>query len=290
MTAEASPRLKAWPVTESSIRCRPRLSSTIASAIGMSHEFQGVLPSAVTKDVSASAIAFSDAEIKERMRGNLCRCSAYVGICEAICDVPRGRGGAMKNFAYARAPDAQAALHLLSQMANAQFLGGGTNLVDLRRENIEQPNTFVGVTGLPLNQIEERSDGRILISAAVKNTAVAQHRFVRERYPFLAQAVLFGASGQIRNIATVAGNLMHWTRCIYFYGAVARCNKRRADVGYDAIGGFNRMHAILGTSEICIATHPSDMCVPLAALDAIGEANTGETYTSILQRTVNGFL
>lgn len=174
----------------------------------------------------------------------------------------------MKNFTYARAEDAQAAVHLISQSANAKFLGGGTNLVDLMRENIEQPDALVDVTRLRFHQIEELSDGAISIGAAVKNTALANHRAVRERYPFLSQAILFGASGQIRNMATVGGNLMQRTRCLYFYDQVANCNKRQPGSGCDAIDGFNRMNAILGTSKSCIATHPSDMCVALAALDA----------------------
>lgn len=174
----------------------------------------------------------------------------------------------MKNFAYARASDPQAALRLMAHTANAKFLGGGTNLVDLMRENIEQPDALVDVTGLPLDRIDERPDGGLLIGATVRNTSVAEHRAVRERYPVLAQATLFGASGQIRNMATVAGNLMQRTRCVYFYDKAARCNKRGPGSGCDAIGGFNRMHAILGASESCIATHPSDMCVALAALDA----------------------
>ncbi|WP_445501120.1 FAD binding domain-containing protein [Microvirga sp. G4-2] len=174
----------------------------------------------------------------------------------------------MKNFAYARASDTQSALHLLLQTPNAKFLGGGTNLVDLMRENIEQPDALVDVTGLPLDQIEETPDGGLLIGATATNTAVAMHRSVRERYPFLAQAIVFGASGQLRNMATVAGNLMQRTRCLYFYDTVARCNKRAPGSGCDAIDGFNRMHAVLGASDSCIATHPSDMCIPLAALDA----------------------
>jgi len=174
----------------------------------------------------------------------------------------------MKNFAYARAENAQTAVNLISQNGRAKFLGGGTNLVDLMRENIEQPDALVDVTNLPFNQIEELADGGISIGAEVKNTAVANHRMVRERYPFLSQAILFGASGQIRNMATVGGNLMQRTRCYYFYDGAANCNKRRPNSGCDAIDGFNRMHAILGTSESCIATHPSDMCVALAALDA----------------------
>jgi xanthine dehydrogenase YagS FAD-binding subunit len=174
----------------------------------------------------------------------------------------------MKNFAYSRADSAQSAVRLLSGATNAKFLGGGTNLVDLMRENIEQPDALVDVTALPFNTIEELPDGGVEIGAAVRNTAVANHPLIRRRYPFLAQAILFGASGQIRNMATVAGNMMQRTRCLYFYDGAARCNKRAPGSGCDAIEGFNRMHAILGASDGCIATHPSDMCVALAALDA----------------------
>jgi xanthine dehydrogenase YagS FAD-binding subunit len=177
----------------------------------------------------------------------------------------------MKNFAYSRAETAQTAIDLISQKANAKFLGGGTNLVDLMRENIEHPDELIDVTGLPYNQIKETADGGINIGAAVKNTEVANNRLVRERYPVLSQAILFGASGQIRNMATVGGNLMQRTRCYYFYDDAANCNKRQPNSGCDAIDGFNRMHAILGASENCIATHPSDMCVALAALDATVE-------------------
>ncbi|MGZ4955201.1 MAG: FAD binding domain-containing protein [Methylobacter sp.] len=174
----------------------------------------------------------------------------------------------MKNFAYSRAESAQTAIDQISQNVNAKFLGDGTNLVDLMRENIEQPEALVDVTGLPYSQIEELSDGSLYIGATVKNSELANHRIIRERYPVLSQAILFGASGQIRNMATVGGNLLQRTRCYYFYDEAAGCNKRKADSGCDAIAGFNRIHAILGTSDACIATHPSDMCVALAALDA----------------------
>ncbi len=174
----------------------------------------------------------------------------------------------MKDFAYARADNAAAAIDLVSRTPGAKYLGGGTNLVDLMREGIEQPDALVDVTHLS-HRIEELSDGGIRIGAAAKNAEVANHRLVRERFPFLSQAVVFGASGQIRNAATVGGNLMQRTRCYYFYDDAARCNKRRPGAGCDAIGGFNRIHAILGTSESCIATHPSDMCVALAASDAV---------------------
>jgi len=174
----------------------------------------------------------------------------------------------VKDFAYARADNAAAAIDLVSRTPGAKYLGGGTNLVDLMREGIEQPDALVDVTHLS-HRIDELSDGGIRIGAAAKNAEVANHRLVRERFPFLSQAVVFGASGQIRNAATVGGNLMQRTRCYYFYDDAARCNKRRPGAGCDAIGGFNRIHAILGTSESCIATHPSDMCVALAASDAV---------------------
>lgn len=173
----------------------------------------------------------------------------------------------MKNFAYQRAENKDTAIQFISSNTNAKFLGGGTNLVDLMRENIEQPDALVDVTNLS-KDIEELENGTIRIGAATKNTALANDRLIREKYPFLSQAILFGASGQIRNMATVGGNLLQRTRCYYFYDDTAKCNKRRPNTGCDAINGFNRIHAILGTSENCIATHPSDMCVALAALDA----------------------
>jgi xanthine dehydrogenase YagS FAD-binding subunit len=174
----------------------------------------------------------------------------------------------MKPFAYSRAGDVPTALGLISQ-PHTKFLAGGTNLVDLMRENIEQPDTVVDISGLPFTQIKELPGGGLSIGATARNTAVAVHSLVRERYPLLSQAIVFGASGQIRNMATVGGNLMQRTRCPYFYDEAARCNKRHPQSGCDAIEGANRMHAILGASPSCIATHPSDMCVALAALDAM---------------------
>jgi xanthine dehydrogenase YagS FAD-binding subunit len=173
----------------------------------------------------------------------------------------------MNPFTYARADDATGAIRL-GAAAGAAYLGGGTNLVDLMRETIERPAALVDVTGLS-TAIEERADGGLLIGAAARNAAVAEHTAVRTRYPVLARAILAGASGQIRNMATVGGNLMQRTRCPYFYDAAAQCNKRQPGQGCDAIDGFNRMHAILGASPHCVAVHPSDMCVALAALDAV---------------------
>ena len=174
----------------------------------------------------------------------------------------------MRNFSYTRASTSQDALCLITTVPNAKFLGGGTNLVDLMRENIERPDALIDVTRLPSTGITESPEGGVSIGAEVKNTAVANHPLIRKRFPLLSQAILFGASGQIRNMATVAGNIMQRTRCYYFYDESSKCNKRSPASGCDAIDGFNRIHAILGASEHCIATHPSDMCVALAALDA----------------------
>ena len=174
----------------------------------------------------------------------------------------------MTPFTYVRAEDAPKAIMLSGNAAHAKYLGGGTNLVDLMRETVEQPDTLVDVAGLS-REISIRDDGSLLIGAAVTNTALAADRVVREHYPMLSRAILAGASGQIRNMATVGGNILQRTRCAYFYDDAARCNKRMPTAGCDAIDGFNRNHAIMGTSQSCVATHPSDMCIALVALDAI---------------------
>ncbi|KQU61949.1 molybdopterin dehydrogenase [Sphingomonas sp. Leaf339] len=174
----------------------------------------------------------------------------------------------MTPFSYARAGNAAEALHL-GRGGTAAYLGGGTNLVDLMRETIAKPDKLIDVTGLS-DAITETPDGGLLIGAAVRNTALAEHPAVRTRYPMLSRAILAGASAQIRNMATVGGNLLQRTRCTYFYDTDgSRCNKRAPGSGCDAVGGFTRIHAILGASSACVATHPSDMCVALAALDAV---------------------
>ena len=174
----------------------------------------------------------------------------------------------MNPFTFARATDALDAVHR-GALEGSRNLGGGTNLVDLMRETIERPVQLVDVSELS-QTIEERADGSLLVGAATRNTALAEHRAVRERFPLLARAIASGASGQIRNMATVAGNIVQRTRCSYFYDhAGAHCNKRNPGEGCDAIEGVHRMHAVLGASSACIATHPSDMCVALAALDAL---------------------
>ena len=174
----------------------------------------------------------------------------------------------MTPFTYARAADVADAVQQAA-VAGTKYLGGGTNLVDLMRETLERPSTLVDVSGLSAT-IEEGADGELLIGAAARNTAVAEHRLVRTRYPLLARAILAGASAQIRNMATMGGNILQRTRCTYFYdNDGSHCNKRSPGQGCDAVGGFNRIHAILGASPTCVATHPSDMCVALAALDAV---------------------
>jgi xanthine dehydrogenase YagS FAD-binding subunit len=174
----------------------------------------------------------------------------------------------MIDFTYEKAGDAASALHGIEGRPRAKFLGGGTNLVDLMRESIERPDHLVDVSGLS-TAIEDTSDGGLRVGAAVSNTNLANDRRVKERYPVLSQAILNGASGQIRNMATLGGNLMQRTRCYYFYDTACRCNKRSPGAGCDAIDGLNRIHAILGASSSCIATHPSDLCVALVALEAV---------------------
>ncbi len=174
----------------------------------------------------------------------------------------------MRSFTYLSAPDVETAVRAIATEPNAKFLGGGTNLVDLMRENIEQPDVVVDITRLPLTGIDELPGGGLRIGALVRNSGLAAHPLVRARYPVLAQAVLNGASAQLRNMATVGGNLLQRTRCLYFYDGAAACNKRTPGSGCAAIGGFTRNAGVLGVSDHCIATHPSDMCVALAALDA----------------------
>jgi xanthine dehydrogenase YagS FAD-binding subunit len=180
----------------------------------------------------------------------------------------------MRSFAYVSAPDVASAITAIGASPNAKFIGGGTNLVDLMREDIETPDTVIDITRLPLTGIEELPDGGVRIGALVRNSHLAADRLIRTRYPMLSQALLSGASGQLRNMATVGGNLLQRTRCAYFYDSAAACNKREPGSGCDAIGGFNRNLGVLGVSESCIATNPSDMCVALAALDAIVEVES----------------
>ncbi|MFG1809616.1 FAD binding domain-containing protein [Streptomyces sp. NPDC049040] len=175
----------------------------------------------------------------------------------------------MKPFDYRRPDDVAAAVALLSENPGAVFLGGGTNLVDHLRLGVATPDRLVDVSRLPLDRIERLPDGGVRIGGTVRNSDLAADRLVRERYPVLSQALLSGASGQLRNLATTGGNLMQRTRCVYFQDITVACNKRAPGSGCSALGGYQRHHAILGASPECIATHPSDMAVAMAALDAV---------------------
>jgi len=172
-------------------------------------------------------------------------------------------------FRYERASDASSAVALLAENPNAAFLGGGTNLVDHMKLGVAQPELLVDVAHLPYDRIELLPDGGIHIGAMVRNSDLAADRTIRQRYPVLAQALLAGASGQLRNLATTGGNLLQRTRCVYFQDVSKPCNKRVPGSGCPARDGYHRTLAILGASEACIATHPSDMAVALAALDAV---------------------
>ncbi|ARV59414.1 FAD-binding molybdopterin dehydrogenase [Nostocales cyanobacterium HT-58-2] len=175
----------------------------------------------------------------------------------------------MKPFSYTRADSSGAAVGELSNNTHAKFICGGTNLLDLMKSGVEQPDRLIDINRLPLAEIEELPSGGVRIGAMARNSHTANHPLIRQRYPMLSQAFLSGATEQLRNMATVGGNLMQKTRCYYFYDTAMPCNKREPGTGCGALEGYNRTHAILGASEHCIATHPSDMCVALAALDAV---------------------
>ena len=174
----------------------------------------------------------------------------------------------MINFQYARANDVADAVRLIADDPNAKFVAGGTNLIDLMQMDVERPTKVIDITRLPLKQVENTPGGGLRIGALVPNTDLAYHPLVEQRYPVLASAIMAGASQQLRNMASTGGNLLQRTRCHYFYDIATPCNKREPGSGCSAIDGYNRMHAILGSSEACIATHPSDMCVALTMLDS----------------------
>jgi xanthine dehydrogenase YagS FAD-binding subunit len=191
----------------------------------------------------------------------------------------------MRPFTYERATDASAAVAaVLRGGPNARFISGGTNLLDLMKLEIERPTHLVDISRLPLKTIDELPDGGLRIGAQVSNAETAADMRVRSRYPVLSEAFLAGASGQLRNKASVGGNLLQRTRCPYFYDTTTACNKREPGAGCAAIAGINRIHAILGASESCIATHPSDMAIALAVLDAQIEilGTDGATRTVVL--------
>lgn len=186
----------------------------------------------------------------------------------------------MKPFAYTRATEQDTAIQTVAADQRAKFIAGGTNLLDLMKGNIEQPDRLVDITRLELTRIEER-DGGVRLGALARNSDTANHLLVRQRYPLLSQAILAGASAQLRNMATNGGNLLQRTRCYYFYDTTMPCNKRESGSGCGALEGYNRIHAIFGTSSECIATHPSDMCVALAALEAVVQVEGPQGTRSI---------
>ena len=175
----------------------------------------------------------------------------------------------MNNFSYLRVADVASAVNAVAGESDTFFIAGGTNIIDLMKENVTRPKRLVDITHLPLTRIEEREGGGLRLGALVTNADTAYNTAVRRRYPLLSKAILAGASPQLRNMATNGGNLLQRTRCYYFYDTATPCNKREPGTGCSALDGFNRIHAILGASEHCIATHPSDMCVALLALEAI---------------------
>jgi xanthine dehydrogenase YagS FAD-binding subunit len=174
----------------------------------------------------------------------------------------------MINFQYSRASDVADAVRQMVADPAAKFIAGGTNLIDLMKDDVERPSRLIDISRLPLKTVEEAPDGGLRIGALVPNSDLAYHPLVERRYPLLASAIMAGASQQLRNMASTGGNLLQRTRCYYFYDTATPCNKREPGSGCSAINGLNRMHAILGTSDACIAVHPSDMCVALSALGA----------------------
>src|SRR5215204_1553122 len=174
----------------------------------------------------------------------------------------------MINFQYVRAADVADAVRQIAADPTAKFIAGGTNLIDLMKYDVERPLRLIDITRLPLKMVEETADGGVRIGALVPNSDLAYHPLIERRYPLLSSAILAGASQQLRNMASTGGNLLQRTRCFYFYDTATPCTKREPGSGCSAINGINRINAILGSSEACIATHPSDMCVALAALEA----------------------
>jgi xanthine dehydrogenase YagS FAD-binding subunit len=184
----------------------------------------------------------------------------------------------MINFDYVRATAVADAVRHIAGHPGAKFIAGGTNLIDLMKEDVERPSRLIDISRLALNGVEQTGSGGLRIGALTPNSDLAYHPLIEDRYPILSSAILAGASAQLRNMASTGGNLLQRTRCYYFYDIATPCNKRNPGSGCSAIHGLNRIHAILGASDTCVATHPSDMCVALAALGAtvVAEGPNGE--------------
>ena len=190
----------------------------------------------------------------------------------------------MNPFTYSRVVDSNEAVTGIATKPQGKFLGGGTNLIDLMKMGVETPDVLIDINRLPLAQIEELTGNKgVRVGAMVRNSDLAEHALIKSRYPVLTEALLSGASPQLRNMATVGGNLLQRTRCYYFYDpAFPACNKRNPGSGCGAIDGYNRIHAILGQSEQCIATHPSDMCVaPDQATGRVVNRNLAEYHVAV---------
>ncbi len=187
----------------------------------------------------------------------------------------------MNSFSYTRAGNVEGAVGEIVANTRAKFIAGGTNLLDLMKENVERPARLIDINRLPLRTIEAMADGGLRLGALVTNADTAYHEQVEKRYPILSEAILAGASAQLRNMATNGGNLLQRTRCYYFYDLATPCNKREPGSGCPAVDGFNRIHGVLGTSAHCIATHPSDMCVALVALEAVVQVQGPEGERAI---------
>ncbi len=210
-------------------------------------EIKAGMPSHVSADLLTPP-QLTNAELRERMSGNICRCGAYSNIAEAITEVAAGEQR-MKTFTYERAKSPAEAAAAAARIKGARFIAGGTNLLDLMKLEIETPAHLIDVNGLALDKIEVTKDGGLRIGALVRNTDLAAHENVRREYPLLSRALLAGASGQLRNKATTAGNLLQRTRCAYFYDTNLPCNKRNPGSGCSALEGVSRQHAVIGVER-----------------------------------------
>ena len=248
----------------------------ICSAVAVLDEIKAGIPSHVSADLTATpqVTAIGAARTHERQHLPLWRVLQYRRCHQ------RSRGNlGMKSFSYERAKSPAEAAAAAARITGAKFIAGGTNLLDLMKLEIETPVHLIDVNGLALDKIEVAPDGALRIGALVRNTDLAADERVRREYPLLSRALLAGASGQLRNKATTAGNLLQRTRCAYFYDTNQACNKRQPGSGCSAIGGISRQLGVIGVSDACIATHPSDMAVAMRALDATVETvnSTGAT-------------
>ena len=239
----------------------------ICSAVGTLAEIKAGIPSHVTSDLTAP-MQLTELELRERMSGNICRCAAYPNIVQAVMAVGRD---CMKSFTYEKPTSAATAAAAAARNPQAKFIAGGTNLLDLMKLEIETPTHLIDVNGLGFDKIEATPQGGLRIGALVRNTDLAADPRIRKDYGVLSRAIVAGASGQLRNMATTAGNLLQRTRCSYFYDTNQPCNKRKPGSGCSAIGGYSRQLAVIGVSDACIATYPGDMAVAMRLLDAVVE-------------------